>query len=82
MTLKEAANNYVGHEPKIDESLPITCSRKAFIEGANWAIEKACKWLEKNAEKYILQEYHSSSDSDEAYLPSFFYDDFRKVMKE
>ena len=39
--LEEAADNYVGHAPDIDESLSIFCERKAFKAGAKWGMRQA-----------------------------------------
>ena len=47
--LKEAADNYVGHAPEIDEDLSCFTKRNAFIAGAKWQKEqiiyKACNYL-------------------------------------
>jgi hypothetical protein len=40
--LDEAANNYVGHAPEIDEDLSCFTKRNAFIAGAQW--RKANLW--------------------------------------
>ena len=48
--LEEAAENYVGHAPEIDEDLSCFIRRNAFIAGAQWKkeqmITKACVFLE------------------------------------
>ena len=38
--LKEAADNYVGHAPEIDEDLSCFTKRNAFIAGAQWQKER------------------------------------------
>ena len=38
--LEEAADNYVGHAPEIDEDLSCFTKRKAFIAGAQWQKER------------------------------------------
>lgn len=47
--LEEAADNYVGHAPEIDEDLSCFTKRNAFIAGAQWQkeqmITKACNYL-------------------------------------
>ena len=47
--LQEAADNYVGHAPEIDEDLSCFTKRNAFIAGAKWLkeqmITKACNYL-------------------------------------
>ena len=47
--LQEAADNYVGHAPEIDEDLSCFTKRNAFIAGAKWQkeqmITKACNYL-------------------------------------
>lgn len=47
--LEEAADNYVGHAPEIDEDLSCFTKRNAFIAGAQWQkeqmIDKACNYL-------------------------------------
>ena len=47
--LEEAADNYVGHAPEIDEDLICFTKRNAFIAGAKWQkeqmITKACNYL-------------------------------------
>ena len=47
--LEEAADNYVGHAPEIDEDLSCFTKRNAFIAGAKWQkeqmITKACNYL-------------------------------------
>ena len=42
--LEEAADNYVGHAPEIDEDLSCFTKRNAFIAGAKWQKEQ----MEKN----------------------------------
>lgn len=46
-----------------------------FVDGANWAIDKACKWLEENADTYIGVEGY-------AMLQDKFFEDFRKAMEK
>ena len=41
--LEEAVNVYIGHAPDIDESLSISCERKAFKAGAQWQKEQMLK---------------------------------------
>ena len=38
--LEEAADNYVGHAPEIDEDLSCFTKRNAFIAGAQWQKER------------------------------------------
>ena len=38
--LEEAADNYVGHAPEIDEDLSCFIRRNAFIAGAQWQKER------------------------------------------
>ena len=38
--LEEAADNYVGHAPEIDEDLSCFIRRNAFIAGAQWKKER------------------------------------------
>lgn len=38
--LEEAADNYVGHAPEIDEDLSCFTKRNAFIAGAQWKKER------------------------------------------
>lgn len=45
-------------------------------------IEKACKWLEENAEKYIwYSDYAENTDDDTCGMNDDFIEDFRKAMK-
>ena len=34
--IMQAANKYVGHEPKADEGIYISAKREGFIDGAKW----------------------------------------------
>lgn len=34
--IMQAANKYVGHEPKADEGIYISVKREGFIDGAKW----------------------------------------------
>lgn len=34
--IMQAANKYVGHEPKADEGIHISAKREGFIDGAKW----------------------------------------------
>lgn len=45
--LQEAADNYVGHAPEIDEDLSCFTKRNAFIAGAKWQKEQIMKMLLK-----------------------------------
>lgn len=36
--IEQAANDYIGHELEIDESVGVSMSRIAFIAGAKWRI--------------------------------------------
>lgn len=70
--LEEAANNYVGHAPEIDEDLSCFIKRNAFIAGAKWQkeqmIAKACVFLESTDFcKYYNRE---------------FIEEFKKAMEE
>ena len=59
-----------------------TVYKKGFKVGAEWAddtmIEKACKWLEENANKYINQ----YSQDDYSFDMQKFVSNFKKAMKE
>ena len=37
-TIEKAVNDYVGHEPEIDEGLGVRMRREAFRAGAEWRI--------------------------------------------
>lgn len=59
----------------------------AFIAGAEWAdktmIEKACKWLEENADKYVYREYDEWDDQYYAkYNKDKMIKEFRKLMED
>lgn len=41
--LEEAANDYVGHAPEIDEDLSVYSNREAFKAGAQWQKEQMMK---------------------------------------
>lgn len=34
--IQEAANNYIGHEPEIDEGCNVSARREAFKDGVDW----------------------------------------------
>lgn len=34
--IQEAANNYIGHEPEIDEGCNVSAKRNAFKDGIEW----------------------------------------------
>lgn len=37
-TIEKAVNVYIGYEPEVDESLSTSMRRKAFSDGAEWAL--------------------------------------------
>lgn len=43
--IQGAVNNYIGHAPEIDEGIYVASERKAFKDGANWAISEFLKEL-------------------------------------
>ena len=58
-----------------------------FEAGAEWAdktmIEKACKWLEENADKYVYREYDEWDDQyDAKYNKDKMIKAFRKLMED
>lgn len=34
--IQQAANNYIGHEPEIDEGCNVSARREAFKDGVDW----------------------------------------------
>lgn len=40
MTIKEKADEYIGHPQEVDEGADVSLCRKAFIDGAQWMREK------------------------------------------
>lgn len=62
--------------------------RFGFITGAQWAdetiVEKMCKWLENNIDKYAMVLHSIDSDELEEHvvLTESFKEDFMKVMEE
>lgn len=46
MTIKEAADQHIGHPYDSCEGLPITMSRESYKGGAVWAIQKALDVLD------------------------------------
>lgn len=36
MTIKEKADEYIGHPQEIDEGSAVSAKRQAFIDGAEW----------------------------------------------
>lgn len=45
MTIKEKADEYIGHPQEVDEGSDVSLRRKAFIDGAEWMLKKAYRWL-------------------------------------
>jgi hypothetical protein len=78
--LEEAADNYVGHAPEIDEDLSCFTKRNAFIAGAKWKkepmIERACEYMRNHIDKQLTI-YHEQTwkKRDE------FIKDFKNYMK-
>lgn len=49
--------------------------KDAFVSGVDWAIDKACEWLEEHADTYIgVEGLPILSDK--------FFSDFKKAMEE
>ena len=41
--IKQSADNYIGHEYEISESIPTTMRRCGYVAGAKWLFEYLCK---------------------------------------
>ena len=74
---KECREDYVG----LGRYLTSDDIADAFEEGAEWAdktmIDKACEWLKRNAEDYVVTCYDKGELDSEGLLMAF-----RKAMEE
>lgn len=71
--LEEAADNYVGHAPEIDEDLSCFIRRNAFIAGAQWQKEQ----LMENAVEAVIHPYDGEIWVDKDLLS--VYNDYQHV---
>lgn len=57
--IQEAANEYIGHEPELDEGIYVAMRRDAFKDGANWMHDELIKHLWHDASEKPKMGEHS-----------------------
>lgn len=57
--IQEAANNYIGHEPEIDEGCNVSARREAFKDGVDWFKKNIWHSCQEEPEKgeFIVTEF-------------------------
>lgn len=82
MTIEERAKEYAGLKPNSNDAfgdIIRSLAYKGYIEGVNWMLEKAIKWLKENAQNY----YEDASMHDNCwYDDEQMIEDFQKAMEE
>lgn len=57
--IQQAANNYIGHEPEIDEGCNVSARREAFKDGVDWFKKNIWHSCQEEPEKgeFIVTEF-------------------------
>lgn len=57
--IQQAANNYIGHEPEIDEGCNVSTRREAFKDGVDWFKKNIWHSCQEEPEKgeFIVTEF-------------------------
>lgn len=57
--IQQAANNYIGHEPEIDEGCNVSAKREAFKDGVDWFKKNIWHSCQEEPEKgeFIVTEF-------------------------
>lgn len=71
MSIKEQADNHVGHKFEIDEDSVITICRDSFIQGANFVV---------NEIQSILEELHTQGTS--LFAWGYIHDKLKELKKD
>lgn len=83
MTIEEKLNEffYVPEHLKCKEADDeVQIQREAFIDGANWMLEKAIDWLQGHVNDYLFDD--GTPDRPWLKCKSEMFDDFKKAMEE